>query len=139
MRSKSKSLVIKALLQSYSSEEEESKEKTLRTSTPYVSYESSAFQDSNLPAAPYCRRVVETKSRKNKIFDPGSSQVFNQATKFHVASSRPRREDFSPVTAYSRLALLERGSESTSKDAAARHPASPARITSPQTNARHDP
>ena len=44
-----------------------------------------------------------------------------------------------PGTAYSRLALLQRGSESTPKDSAARHPVFPARITSPQTNARHDP
>ena len=67
---------------SYSSEEENSKKKKLRTSTPYVSYDSSAFQDSNLPAAPYCRRVVETKSRKNRTFDPGSSQGHLRACLF---------------------------------------------------------
>ena len=39
--------VNKPLLQSYSSEEKNSKKKQLRTSTPYVSYDSSAFQDSN--------------------------------------------------------------------------------------------
>ena len=38
-----------------------------------------------------------------------------------------------PRTAYSRLALLQRGSESTPKNASAHHPASPARIASPQT------
>ena len=42
--------------------------------TPYVSYDNSVFQKSNLPAAPYCRRVVETKSRHNRTFDPGDSQ-----------------------------------------------------------------
>ena len=31
-----------------------------KTSSPYVPYDSSAFQDSNLIAAPFCRRVVET-------------------------------------------------------------------------------
>ena len=55
--------VNKPLLQSYSSEEN-SKKKKKRTSTPYASYDSSsAFQESNLSAAPYCLRVVETKSR----------------------------------------------------------------------------
>ena len=44
-----------------------------------------------------------------------------------------------PGTAYSRLALLQRGSKPTPKNAAAHHPAAPARITSPQNNARHDP
>ena len=66
--------VNKPLLQSYSSEEENSKKKHLWTSTLYVSYHSSVFQESNLPAAPYYRRVVETKSRQNKTFDPGGSQ-----------------------------------------------------------------
>ena len=41
-----------------------------QTSTPYVSYDSSAFQKSNLPVAPYCRRVVETTPRQNRTFDP---------------------------------------------------------------------
>ena len=44
-----------------------------------------------------------------------------------------------PGTAYSRLALLQRGSESAPKNAAAHHPPAPARITVPLTNARHDP
>ena len=43
-----------------------------RTSTPYASYDSSSFW--RLLAAPYCRRVVETKSRQNRTFDPGGSQ-----------------------------------------------------------------
>ena len=66
--------VNKPLIQSYSSKEENSKKKISRTSTPYVSYDSSVFQDSNLPVTPYCQRVVETKSRQNKTFDPGGSQ-----------------------------------------------------------------
>ena len=37
-----------------------SKETNLRTSTSYASYDSSVFQESHLPAAPYCDRVVET-------------------------------------------------------------------------------
>ena len=40
-----------------------------RTSTPYGSYDSSNFL--KLLAAPYCRRVVETKSRQKRTFDPG--------------------------------------------------------------------
>ena len=49
--------------------EASSKETNLRTSTQYVSYDSSVFQESNLPDAPYCQRVVETKSRQNRTFD----------------------------------------------------------------------
>ena len=41
-----------------------------RTSTPYGSYDSSSFW--KLLAAPYCRRVVETKSRQNRTFDPAN-------------------------------------------------------------------
>ena len=74
--------VNKPLLQSYSSEEENSKKKHLRTSTPYVSYDSNAFQESNLPAALYCRRIVETKSRQNRTFDPGGSQGHPRACPF---------------------------------------------------------
>ena len=66
--------VNKPLLQFYSSEEENLKKKKSRTSTSYFSYDSSVFQKSNLPGAPYCRRVVETKSRQNRTFDPGRSQ-----------------------------------------------------------------
>ena len=54
--------------------EANSKETNLRALTPYASYDSSSFQESSLPAAPYCRRVVETKSRQNRTFDPGGSQ-----------------------------------------------------------------
>ena len=54
--------------------EASSKKENVRTSTPYASYDSSVFQENNLSAAPYCRRVVETKSRQNRTFDPGASQ-----------------------------------------------------------------
>ena len=53
-----------------------------KTSTPYVSYDSSAFQDSNLLAAPYCRRVVKIKSSRNRTFDPGGSQGHLRACPF---------------------------------------------------------
>ena len=53
-----------------------------KTSTLYISYGSSAFQDSNMLAAPYCRRVVETKSRQNRAFDPGGSQGHLRACPF---------------------------------------------------------
>ena len=43
-----------------------------RTSTPYASYDSSSFW--SLLAAPYCRRLVETKSMQNRTFDPGGSR-----------------------------------------------------------------
>ena len=42
-----------------------------RTSTPYVSYDSSVW---NLLAASSCRKVIETKSGENRTFDPGGSQ-----------------------------------------------------------------
>ena len=35
---------------------------------------SSVFQAKNLSATPYCRRVVDTKSRQNRTFDPGGLQ-----------------------------------------------------------------
>ena len=44
--------------------EANSKEKNIRTSTPYVSYDSNVFQESNPSAAPLCRRVVETNPGK---------------------------------------------------------------------------
>ena len=49
------------------------KETNLRTSTSYASYDSSVFQGNNLPAAPYCRRVVGTKFSQNITFDPSGS------------------------------------------------------------------
>ena len=67
----------------YSTEETDSdadsKERTL---TPYISYGSSVFQKSYLPAAPYSRRVVETKSRQNRTFDSGGSQGHFHACPF---------------------------------------------------------
>ena len=62
--------------------EARSKETNLRTSTPYASYDSSVFQESNLSAAPYCWRVVETKSRQNRTLDPGGSQGYLRACPF---------------------------------------------------------
>ena len=62
--------------------EANSKETNLRTSTPYASHDSSVFQESNLPDAPYCRRVVETKSRQNRSFYPGDSQGHLRACPF---------------------------------------------------------
>ena len=64
------------LLRFYATEEmnpeEDSKMENSRTSTLYASYDSSSFW--RLLAAPYCRRVVENKSRQNRTFDPGGSQ-----------------------------------------------------------------
>ena len=62
--------------------EEDSKKENVRTSTPYASFDSSVFQESNLSAAPYCRRVVETKSRQNRTFDLGGSQGHLRACPF---------------------------------------------------------
>ena len=59
-------------LRLYSTEETNSK----KTSTPYVSYNSSFFQKNNLPAVPSCRRVIETKSGENRMFDSGGSRSF---------------------------------------------------------------
>ena len=43
---------------------------------------SSVFQERNLSATPYCRRVVDTKSRQNRTFDPGGSQGHPRACPF---------------------------------------------------------
>ena len=48
-------------------------EKKTRTSTLSASYYSS-FWRINLLTAPSCRRVIETKSGQNLIFDPGGSE-----------------------------------------------------------------
>ena len=66
------------LLRLYSAEETNFK----KSPTPYTSYDSSVFQKSNLPAAPYCWRIVETKPRQNKTFDPGGSQGHLRACSF---------------------------------------------------------
>ena len=42
------------------------------TLTPSASYDSSSFW--RLSATPYCRRVVDTKSKQNRTFDPGGSR-----------------------------------------------------------------
>ena len=52
--------------------EEDSKMENSWTSTLNASYDSSSFW--RLLGAPYCWRVVETKSRQNRTFDPGGSQ-----------------------------------------------------------------
>ena len=74
------------LLRFYATEEmnpeEDSKKENLWTSTPYASYDSSVFQESNLSAAPYCQRVVETKSRQSRTFDPGGSRGHLRACPF---------------------------------------------------------
>ena len=57
-------------------------ETNLRTLTPYVSYDSSFVQKSKLPAAPSCRRIIETKSGENRMFDPGGSQGCLRACPF---------------------------------------------------------
>ena len=48
--------------------------------TPSASYDSSSFW--RLFAAPYCYRVVETKSRQNRIFDLGDSRGHLRACPF---------------------------------------------------------
>ena len=60
------------LLRFYATEETNPKEKTTWTSIPSASCDSSVFQERNLSATPY--RVVETKFRQNRTFDPGGSQ-----------------------------------------------------------------
>ena len=71
--------VNKPLLQFYSTEEEDSKKENLRTSIPSAWYDSSFWK---LLPAPYCRRVVDTKSRQNRTFDPGGSQDHLRACPF---------------------------------------------------------
>ena len=41
-----------------------------------------------LLAAPYCRRVVQTKSRQNRTFDPGGSQGHLRASRFRDRGAR---------------------------------------------------
>ena len=43
---------------------------------------SSVFQERNLSATPSCRRVIDTKSRQNRTFDPGGSQGHLRACPF---------------------------------------------------------
>ena len=51
-----------------------------KTSTPHASFDSSSFW--RLLAAPYCRRVVDTKPRQNRTFDPGGSRGHLHACPF---------------------------------------------------------
>ena len=53
------------------------------TSVPSASYDSnSVFQERNLSATPYCRRVVDKKSRQNRTFDPSGSRGHLRACPF---------------------------------------------------------
>ena len=53
----------------------QTEETNLRIPIVYVSYDNSFFwENNNLPAAPSCRRAIETKSGQNRMFDPGGSQ-----------------------------------------------------------------
>ena len=70
------------LLRFYATEETNPKEKKSWTSIPSASYDSSVFQERNLSATPYCWRVVETKSRQNRTFDPGGSRGHLRACPF---------------------------------------------------------
>ena len=71
------------LLRFYATEEmnteEDSKKGNLWTSISPACYDSSFWKRL---AAPYCRRVVETKSRQNRTFDPGGSQGHLRACPF---------------------------------------------------------
>ena len=54
-----------------------------KTSISSASYDSiNVFQERNLSATPYCRRVIDTKSRQNRTFDPGCSQGHLRACPF---------------------------------------------------------
>ena len=72
------------LLRFYETEEmnpeADSKMEDSWTLTPSASYDSSSFW--RLFAASYCYRVVETKSRQNRTFDPGSSRGHLRACPF---------------------------------------------------------
>ena len=66
-----------------STEETDLKASCKKISIPSASYDSSSiFQERNLSATPYCRRVVDTKSRQNRTFDPGGSQGHLRACPF---------------------------------------------------------
>ena len=63
-----------------STEKTDLEAKKSRTSVPSASYNSSSFR--RLSATPYCRRVVDTKSGKNRTFDPGGSRGHLRACPF---------------------------------------------------------
>ena len=71
--------VNKRLLQFYSTGEEDSKKENVWTSTPSTWYDSSFWK---LLVASYCRGVNETKSIKNRTFDPGGWQGHPHACPF---------------------------------------------------------
>ena len=53
------------------------------TVVPSASYDSSRFfQERNLSATPYCRRVVDTNTGQNRTFDPGDSRGHLRAGPF---------------------------------------------------------
>ena len=63
-----------------STEETDLEPNRKKTSTPYASFDSSSFW--RLLASPYCRRIVDTKSRQNMTFDPGGSRGHLRACLF---------------------------------------------------------
>ena len=63
--------VNEPLLQFYSTEEENSKKKSLWTLIPSAWYDSSFWK---LLPAPFCLRVIEKNTMQNITFDPGGSQ-----------------------------------------------------------------
>ena len=63
-----------------STEETDLEPNCKKTWTPYASFDSSSFW--RLLAAPYCRRVVDTKSRQNRTFDQGVSRGHLRACPF---------------------------------------------------------
>ena len=61
-------------LRLYSTGETDSMKTNLRTPILSVSHDSTFFWMDNLPAAPSCRRVIDTKSEQNGMFNPGGSR-----------------------------------------------------------------
>ena len=66
-------------LRFYSTEETDSEANCKKGPTPFAFYDNSFWK---LLAAPYCRRVIETKSRQNRTFDAGGSQGHLRACPF---------------------------------------------------------
>ena len=76
-------------LRLYSTEETDLKAKNSWTSVPSASYDSSSvFQERNLSATPYCRRIVDTKSSKIGLFDPDGSRGHLRACHFWDRGAR---------------------------------------------------
>ena len=66
-----------------STEETDLEAKNSWTSVPSASYDSrSVFQEKNLSATHYCWRVVDTKSRQKRTFDPGGPRGHLRACPF---------------------------------------------------------